>query len=363
MKTLLNDGNKMKKILHLFRTEKFTEGFIDLMKNIPEHEHMFWVYGERYLNDQCSYLKVDNVKYFPKLEIKLNKKTTEKEFENYDLIVYHGVFENYIIEYFYTHKDLLDKLILYFWGGDKEKLPENTYERKAKKFVVRNSLAVVTIILQDYFDLGKKYRLKGKHFCAKYYNEYEVELINKMINVPHLHRETINIQLGNSATVTNNHLDILNTLSKFKENDIQIYVPLSYGAAEYTQQVITYGKEIFGDKFIPFTKFMPVGEYYNFLNKMDIAIFDMKRQQALGNIHALMRMGCKIYFNKNSILWDFFVNGLGCIVADVNEISEIGIEEFATFSEKDREYNRIRIYEAFSKEKSVVEWKKIFDSL
>ena len=108
---------------------------------------------------------------------------------------------------------------------------------------------------------------------------------------------------------------------------------------------------------------MPVGEYYNFLNKMDIAIFDMKRQQALGNIHALMRMGCKIYFNKNSILWDFFVNGLGCIVADVNEISEIGIEEFATFSEKDREYNRIRIYEAFSKEKSVVEWKKIFDSL
>ena len=65
-------GEKMKKILHLFRAEKFTEAFIDLMKKFQE-EHFFWVFGEELLDEQAEYLNSENVKYYPRIDIKMNK--------------------------------------------------------------------------------------------------------------------------------------------------------------------------------------------------------------------------------------------------------------------------------------------------
>lgn len=44
---------------------------------------------------------------------------------------------------------------------------------------------------------------------------------------------------------------------------------------------------------------MEEDEYYNFLNDMDIAIFDMNRQQALGNIMAMVTFGKKVYCKKS----------------------------------------------------------------
>ena len=45
-------------------------------------------------------------------------------------------------------------------------------------------------------------------------------------------KQIINILIGNSATETNNHIEVLDLLSKFKNEDIKIYVPLSYGDME-----------------------------------------------------------------------------------------------------------------------------------
>ncbi len=35
--------------------------------------------------------------------------------------------------------------------------------------------------------------------------------------------------MGNSANPTNNHIEVLNKLLKFKDEDIEIIAPLSYG--------------------------------------------------------------------------------------------------------------------------------------
>ena len=100
-----------KRILHLFRCEKFTEGFIDLMNSESEFEHVFWVYGENYplIQNKLSYFKETNVKYYPRIDIKLNKCSTFKQIQRFDLIIYHGVFDEIIINYFFKYKFLLKK--------------------------------------------------------------------------------------------------------------------------------------------------------------------------------------------------------------------------------------------------------------
>lgn len=352
----------MKKILHLFRTEKFTEGFINLMTNFSEERHEFWVFGENYLYDNCSYLKLENVKYYPRIDIKINKRSTEGELNRYDLIIYHGVFDEILIEYFYTHKSLLKKLILYFWGGDKESLPTNWKKRKEKKYVIENSAAVVTIISQDYLDLKKQYRIRGKNFCAKYYNNKLFETVENISNTSQIDVDTINIQVGNSATITNDHLNVLKLLSKFRVENIKVYVPLSYGERMYAEQVIKYGKEVFGDKFVPIRQLMPMEEYHKFLRKMHVGIFNMKRQQALGNINALMMFGCKIYFNKDSLLWDFYGRDMGCVIGEIGEIYKMDFKSFIELSEKDKAFNKIQCRETFGREESIKDWKNIFES-
>lgn len=347
----------MKKILHLFRIEKFTARFIDLMNEFQE-EHFFWVFGEELLNDSAEYLKYANVRYYPRIDIKMNKQSTYDELRKYDLIVYHGVFDDSVIQFFYNHKEILKKLALYFWGGDKEFIRE---WGKGKKYVVKNAAAIVTIIPQDYWELKKYYNLKGKFFCAGYNSN---NIFNTLINISSQAKPqntVINIQVGNSATTTNNHINILKNLSKFKEEDINVYVPLSYGDKKYAEKVIMYGKEILGDKFIPIQHFMPFEEYCKYLYKMDVGIFDIKRQQAMGNIVSLMHMGCKIYLNPESMMWDFFSKDLGCAVSDASQICKMNIKEFAAFSEKDVILNRNRIRKKYSVEESIRDWKKVYD--
>lgn len=351
-------GEKMKKILHLFRAEKFTEAFIDLMKKFQE-EHFFWVFGEELLDEQAEYLNSENVKYYPRIDIKMNKCSTKNELQQYDLIVYHGVFDKAIVEYFYIHKEFLKKLALYFWGGDKEHISE---WKKEKRYIVKNAAAIVTIIPQDYWELKKYCKLKGKFFCARYNGNTTFEAIDKIANINKVAPEVINIQVGNSATETNNHINILRNLSKFKEEDIKVYVPLSYGDMDYAEKVIRCGEKVLGDKFIPIQQFMPFVEYCRFMCNMDVGIFDMKRQQAMGNIIALMYIGRKVFFNRESLLWDFFSNDLGCIVSDTTQISKINIKEFVGFSEKDMLFNRAKVREKFSEEESIRAWKTLYDS-
>lgn len=348
----------MKKILHLFRVEKFTEAFIKLMKKLQE-EHIFWVFGEDLIDNQTEYLKLENVKYYPRIDIKMNKRSTENELQQFDLIVYHGVFDDSIIEYFYTHKQFLKKLALYFWGGDKEFI--NKW-KKEKKYVVKNAAAIITIIPQDYWELKKSCKLKGKAFCAQYNDGVTFEILDKILNMANSDDVVINIQVGNSATETNNHLNILKNLSKFKKENIKVYVPLSYGDMDYADKVITYGKEMLADKFVPIQQFMSFEEYLMFMSKMDVGIFDMKRQQAMGNIVALMYIGSKLYLNRESLMWNFFSKDLDCIISDSTQISKMSMKEFVQFSEKDKLYNRPRIREKFNIEESIRTWKRVFDS-
>lgn len=142
---------------------------------------------------------------------------------------------------------------------------------------------------------------KGEcHECFMYtsnlYKEYDV---------PHKQHSGINILVGNSADPSNNHLEVFDKLEAFKDRDIKIYAPLTYGNQDYAKSIIEEAKQRFGDKFEALTEHMPFNQYIEFLGKIDIAIFNHKRQQAMGNTITLLGLGKKVFMRQDTVQYKF----------------------------------------------------------
>ena len=101
-------------------------------------------------------------------------------------------------------------------------------------------------------------------------------------------------------------MEIFSKLKFFKTHNINIIVPLSYGDENYRNEVINFSKDIFQDKIIFLTEFLPYNEYLGILKNIDIAIFGHERQQATGNIIQLLGFGKKVFLNKKSTLYNYF---------------------------------------------------------
>ena len=236
------------------------------------------------------------------------------------------------------------------WGGDFY-FPEK--QRWLKKQVIKRIRHFVTYLKGDYELVKKWYGAKGiLHECFMYpsnlYKEYDVK--------PKADGGIINIQVGNSADLTNNHIEVFEKLRKHKDRNIKIYVPLSYSDSDqdYVKDVIAKGKEIFGDKFIALTEFMSFEKYLDFLGAIDITIFAHKRQQAMGNAISLLGMGKKVYMRNDITPWTLFAE-IGVKVFDFNSIDLVPIK-----SEVMNENIKI-IKSYFSKENYLNQLVKIFD--
>lgn len=109
-----------------------------------------------------------------------------------------------------------------------------------------------------------------------------------------------NILVGNSASYTNNHLEAFEILQHIDLGDRKIIVPLSYGDPNYRDYIVEVGKKLFGDAFIPLLDFMPIADYHEILQSCSIAIMNHYRQQAVGNISALIQSGVKVYLSERN---------------------------------------------------------------
>ncbi|MBE0492604.1 MAG: TDP-N-acetylfucosamine:lipid II N-acetylfucosaminyltransferase [Sulfurospirillum sp.] len=289
----------MSKIIHLGRNGSIMNSFVKFIdENFDNKKHFFYLTGKD-INTKSNVIDIRNKIDFIKNIIKLNIDLYKSE-----KIIVHGFNQSYLFYLFFFQPWLLKKSYWIMWGGDLYSYLQKPKSLKMKLlYFIRDSIFkkiayLVTGTTGDY-ELAKKwYGATGKHIkCFNYpsnlYKEYDIK--------PKEH-STINIQLGNSADPTNNHIDVLKQLTKYKDEDIQIFVPLSYGNQEYAQDVTRKGKELFGNKFISLAEFIPFEKYLEFLGEMDIAIFNHRRQQAFGNIISLIGMGKKVYLNSESTL-------------------------------------------------------------
>ncbi len=283
------------KILHIMVLDKFIPPFIDFTQdNFDSSHHRFMILGkEKY---EYGLTKIHTVEWIDK---KSKMVTLLSAMYQADKIIIHGLWHPRINQLLFLQPWLLKKCYHVMWGGDFY-FPEK--QGWIKKQVIKRMGHFITYIKGDYELVRQWYGATGKyHECFMYpsnlYKDYNIQLKT---------HDTINIQIGNSADPTNNHLDILEKLQKYKDENIKIFAPLSYGNMEYAQEIADKGKELFGEKFVAMVDFMPFEKYLDFLGEVDIAIFAHKRQQAMGNTITLLGLGKKVYLDSETVQFDFF---------------------------------------------------------
>lgn len=293
------------KILHIFNNtnEKFSEPFIEFINsNFEKLESSFIILGE---DNRINKIQRNNVKF---VEKRVLFKILTKLYSA-DKIILHALMSPFLVGLLFLQPWLLKKCNWVVWGADlyyykfkRQRFRSNIYEW-IRKFVIKRMGGLITHIRGDY-DLAKSwYGAKGKYYYSfmypsNLYKEYDLSHVSK-------DHDKIYIQIGNSADSTNNHLEVFEKLKEYKGESIEIICPLSYGNVGHRDKVIKEGKRIFGEKFTPITTFMPFEEYLGLLAKIDIAIFNHKRQQAMGNITTLLGLGKKVYIRDDITTWKF----------------------------------------------------------
>jgi len=280
-------------------------------------------------------------------------------------IFIHGLFSPHLLLLYSFSPRLLKKSYWVIWGGDlyyykfrNKSFKSNIYEFIRGK-VIKNIGHIVALVEGDY-ELAKKwYKTEAIYHEAFYPNVMIYENIDKTNNSKKRNKKII--QVGNSADPQNNHIEILNKLLKFKDKDIEIIVPLSYGDRNWAKEVIENGKSLYGDKFKPLVEFLPPEEYQKILNSVDVAIFNHDRQQAVGNILALLHLGKKVFIKNDITTWDF-LNKKGLTVYNTYDIDKLSFEEFIFVDESLKEKNRKIIEKEFSEDKCAKLWENVFNS-
>ncbi|MEW9150522.1 TDP-N-acetylfucosamine:lipid II N-acetylfucosaminyltransferase [Acinetobacter indicus] len=339
----------MSKNLHVCTLDKFIPPFLKFIRDEFEKEkNEFYMIGDNikypyqrdtYTVQHCGFL------YYLLLI---------RSMYSADKIILHGLFSFQIILILALNPKLLKKSYWVIWGGDLYTFmfPKKALKYKLKEvlrsFVIKRLGFLLTYVKGD-VDLARKHYRAGGQYLETI--GYLSNVIPSNILVSN-NKKNINILVGNSADPSNNHFDALDKLAKFKNENIQIYAPLSYGNKEYAKKVIEKGSSLFGDKFIGITEFMPYSEYMYFLKDIDIAIFNHKRQQAMGNTINLLAMGKKVYLREGTTQKEFF-NDLAVQTFNIDNI-DISIN----FSGKK---NTQILEKYFSRQNLAKQWKRILE--
>jgi len=152
----------------------------------------------------------------------------------------------------------------------------------------------------------------------KYYPEFKLQLINSTFSTIdqylagdknfRIFPAASNILIGNSSSPTSNHLDAFAFLSKHPFDYGKVFVVLSYGSEKIPiKLLIERGKQLLKSRFIPLTEFMTRDKYIELLQSCSVGIFYHYRQQAMGNIIAMLYMGARVYLSKRNPAYGFFM--------------------------------------------------------
>lgn len=147
-----------------------------------------------------------------------------------------------------------------------------------------------------------KSRIKNKKLKYLKFSYYPLE---KMVNDQEVFVSGNNILFGNSASYTNNHLEIIDLLSNLNMNDKKVICPLSYGDEYYAKIVNAEGSKKLRDSFEVLVDFMPLHEYNAYLEQCGFVIMNHYRQQAVGNVMIMLWMGAKVFLDERNTLYDY----------------------------------------------------------
>lgn len=321
------------KILHCLFDDKFMDGTIRVYDCDKRHSNEYLLVKNCPEKYRLRSIKSNRVRI-------VSPHTFLSLAQDFDVVILHTFV---CLKYYYISKIPQNcRVVLYTWGfdiyGDSYPIvPIKLYDEETREYKkkchlpkgLKNKVAILLSRLRnsvdglfrrhalsriDYFsgvfpyeyNLVKRYH---RYFNAKpvdfYYGDTDF-FINDTINTD-IERGKINIILGNSAAMTNNHHDALTAISNVKlPPSTKIIIPLSYaGSPEYIQWVTDYAESLFPGRVNALKDYMPLQDYLDLTSHCKVAIFFHERQQASDNIFMQMMYGAKVYMSETSLAYNY----------------------------------------------------------
>jgi len=353
--------------IHIFTTESpYSDSFLKLIvQDFDINEHLF-VFNKP-VAPRFNYPESIRSRIIYAGNVRKFLMTFASDFRKCDSLLFHYLPYGPSLFTWASSPGLLRKSIWIIWGGDI--LPGKNYRKSFLPFifeilrrsVIRRIPRIATLIKEDYETVKKIYNT-GATFEQVFY-PYPIDLAAlSKLKKQGSENSVKTILLGNSASPSNNHDEILEKLAPLKNSNIRIICPLSYGGpAAYVQTVAEKGNEIFGNKFITLRSFLSPADYSQLLCDTDVAVMNHDRQQGLGNIFPLLYLGKKVYLRSSTSSYIFLKN-LGCDIFDTLCISK----EIETLSEPGEilfENNAPIIENLISRDNCLALWKNLLSRI
>ncbi len=350
---------------HLLPQDKFIDPFIEDVYTLGKQaENCFWITGKK---GDTDYIQTKRLVEY----VGDNKEVIKNKLHNIDQNA--NVFVHcYNMWFADIVHDLPNKLYAWLWGYEFYQEPRGfhhnwLYERKTKGLVNRHYYPRLRLrknvfkILTEAFDVIKDHKrikreaeIKQKQvaridyliapaadyaemkfikqlypgFRAKHlhgFYDYNYDIASKLDTKPK-NRDKINILVGNSANLTNNHIDAFKKLVKLRQK-VNVHCVLSYGAGQaIVNEIIKQGYKLFPNAFYAQQNFMERSAYIDFLSNIDIFFMYHNRQQSIGNILTALALGKPVFLKKNNPVFDFITN-MGLKAHEADRIEHYNLED------------------------------------
>ncbi len=326
---------------------------------ITKNNFSYEIYKQIFKKNNCvNYKFVNNNIDFLHSLFKISKQDMLILHDKFSLFGYLSFFWLFL---FLRGKKYCKRVNIINWGvSDTLKIKSNIIHKilfKIKKHVLNNFKFVITLSSEDEVKIKNQYNLTNvitANYIADTYNEFKTKTKNDNTK-----NETIKIMISHSGFEQNNHIQTFKLLERFKNENIQIICPLSYGNSDYVKNVIAEGERIFKEKFIYFLDLLPRNDYINLLASIDIFIANTSVQTSLYVIHFGLCIGMKMYLSGNNYN---SIKLLGFKTNHVKELDTISFVEFTSPIKKDwLENNDKKAKEIFSADERIKIWREIYD--
>lgn len=181
----------------------------------------------------------------------------------------------------------------------------------------------------------KKFSGKDYH-VFKAFNYSLHETLGELFGSPF--SEASGIMIGNSASLSNNHLYVLDLIKQFEIGDANIIMPLSYGGVpRYKKEIIEAYKRVYPSQVNFLLDYMPLHEYNRVFLNIGTMVLASWRQESIGTIIMGLYLGIKVYMSKQSPLYHSLKEEGFCVYA-IEEANNSDIVNPLSLEQK--EHNR-----------------------
>ncbi|MGZ9874647.1 TDP-N-acetylfucosamine:lipid II N-acetylfucosaminyltransferase [Raoultella ornithinolytica] len=374
------------KILHLCTDEKFIDRAINLFETAYPEQNLLCVYNKGR----------DIVHIKRKVDFIIKRKESflgidPSKTGGVDIVIIHS-----LAKYWFRTIEKLDNTIPVVWlgwgydyydlmGGEDKWLLRDTLslnikitknrniKQRIKDAILYPNFRRVKVIERiNYFSpvIPGEYKLiKDSRNWKKFpvqvdwnYGAAEKDLACYIASIDDISLVGKNVLIGNSATNTNNHIEIFNVLKHIDLLEGKFIIPLNYGNVIYGRIIKNIAINLLGENADVISDFMPLEKYMSKISSCGFVVMNHVRQQGVGNIISMIYIGAKVFLREENPTF-IFLRDSGVKIYSVQDLERDPLNSFSPLSQVDVISNRSIIDKIWSNSALLGKTRKLISTL